>query len=101
MQSETIIEPGSGAAVLADLYTRELGNFCKDCLPVTLSNDEYMSRISALIVALNRMLAEYVVTSAHVHGADLGEMLDLTATQLIRNVNKAVAAIHGDGSTVQ
>jgi hypothetical protein len=100
MQTD-LIAPGSGAAVLADQYTREIGDYVKKQLPVTLSNDEYLSRISAMIVALNRMLAEYVVTSAHVHEVDMGEMMDLTATQLMRNVNKAFAAIRGEGSTVQ
>lgn len=99
MQSE--ITHGSGAAVLADLYTRELGDYCKKALPVTLANDEYLSRISAIIVALNWLLAEHIVTSAHVHGADMTAMLDLTATQLVRNVNHALAAIMGEGSMVQ
>lgn len=91
----------SGAAVLADAYTKEIGELCKKVLPVTLSNDEYLTRISAIIVALNRLLAEYVVTSAHVHNVDLVEMMDLTATQLVRNVNRALSAIQGEGSTVQ
>lgn len=96
-----IITPGSAAEVLADQYTRELQDYCKKQLPVMLNNDEYMSRISAVIVALNRLLAEYVVTSAHVHEVDLTEMMDLTATQLVRNVNQALAAINGEGSTIQ
>lgn len=101
MQSDTLIAPGAGAAVLADSYTRDIGDWCKRQVPVTLSNDEYLTRISALIVALNRLLAEYVVTSAHVHEVDMTEMMDLTATQLARNINKALDAISGEGSTVQ
>jgi len=101
MQSDVTFQHGAGPAVLADFYTKEIGDYAKKQLPVTLSNDEYMSRISAMIVALNRMLAEYVVTSAHVHGVDLVEMMDLTAQQLIRNINHALAAINGEGSTVQ
>lgn len=99
MQSEIIAPPDPAA--LADRYTQEIGDLCKKVLPVTLSNDEYLTRISAIIVALNRMLAEYVVTSAHVHNCDMTEMMDLTATQLVRNINKAMAAIQGEGSTVQ
>ena len=99
MPSEIIAPPDP--AVLANFYTNQIGELCKEHLPVTLSNDEYLTRISALIVALNRLLAEYVVTSAHVHNADLGEMMELTATQLVRNINHALNAIHGEGSTVQ
>lgn len=101
MQSEPLITHGSGAAVLADQYTREIGDYCKKQLPVTLSNDEYLSRVSAIIVAANRTLAEYVVVSAHVHGVDITEMMDLTASQLVRNINLALQAIEGQGSAVQ
>lgn len=101
MPSDVLFTHGAGPAVLADFYTKELGDLCKKQLPVTLSNDEYLTRISAIIVALNRLLAEYVVTSAHVHNCDMTEMLDLTATQLVRNVNHAMRALQGEASTVQ
>lgn len=97
-----IIEAGSGAAVLADQYTRELGDYAKKQLPVTLNNDEYLSRISAMIVALNRMLAEYVVTSCHVHNVAVEQMMsEVISPQFDRNVQHALAAIQGEGSTVQ
>jgi hypothetical protein len=101
MPSERLITPGDGAAALADFYTKELGDCCKKALPVTLSNDEYLSRVSALIVALNRLLAEYVATSAHVHGRHIIELIDLTGQQFLRNIERAQSAIVGEGSTVQ
>lgn len=99
--TDDLITPGDGAAALADHYTKEIGDLCKKALPVTLSNDEYLSRISAVIVALNRLLAEYVATSSHVHECDIVEMVELTGSQFMRNVEKAQAAIAGEGSTRQ
>ena len=96
-----LITPGAGAAVMADQYTRELGDYCKRQLPITLSNDEYTTRISALIVGLTRMLAEYVVCSADVHGCEIGELADLTGRQFVRNVLQAQSVINAEGATRQ
>lgn len=101
MQSDSLITPGQGAAAMADHYTRELGDYCKKALPITLSNDEYLTRISALIVALTRMLAEYVVVSADVHECDLLQMVELTGDQFLRNVGRAKGVIEADGATRQ
>lgn len=95
---------GSGAQVLADAYTQEFQDAAKKRLPITLSNEEYTTRLAALIVAFNRLLAEYVATSVHVNqcnDADARELIDLTGAQFCRNYVHAIAIIHGEGSTVQ
>lgn len=67
---------------------------------LTALSKSFGSSLASAALASSRKRCDSV-TSAHVHNAPLEEMMDLTATQLVRNINHALAAIQGEGSTVQ
>lgn len=96
-----MIAEANPAAALADFYTGELNAYVDKLLPITLSNEEYTNRISALCVALNRELARISSTSASVHECPHDEMVDLIAKQFCRNYARCIEAIQGEGATRQ
>lgn len=88
-------------AELADNFTNELGSWLRERLPILMSNSEFAATSSALMIALNRKLADAVVAFGETHGVDPAE-LDLLVIQMFqKNHVFALEAARGMYETVQ
>ena len=86
---------------LTEEYTRQLDEFVNTLVPPMLSNSEYAARTSALMIALNRELARCAAAFGEVHGVTPEQMTSLIGSQFARNFETSLAAVRGQGNSIQ
>lgn len=80
------------AVDLADKFTNELGDFVRERIPLIMGNMEFAATSSALMIALNRKLAECAVAFGETHGIDATEIDLLVIQQFQQNHVRALEA---------
>lgn len=97
MITADIVERSSN---LTDDYTERLDAFVNGLVPAMLSDAEYAARTSAVMIALNRQLARCAIAFGDVHGVTPEAMTTLVHGQFARNLKTCLAAVQGQGTTI-
>lgn len=77
---------------LADDLTTELGIWVRSKIPLLMSDMEFAATSAALMIALNRKLAECAVAFGETHGIDDTEIGGLVFQQFSQNHRRALQA---------
>ena len=89
------------SAQLSQDYSEHLDGIIDAMVPKTLSNEEFVSRCTALMIALNRELARCAAAFGETHEIEPELMMQLVGAQFVKNYGVCLAAIRGEGQTVQ
>lgn len=77
---------------LAEAFTAELGSWIRERIPPLMTDAEFAATSSAMMIALNRKLAECAVAFGETHGVDAVE-LDMMVIKLFQlNHSRALDA---------
>jgi hypothetical protein len=76
---------------LVDKYDGEISRLVDAKIVLTLPNDEYAARTSALLISLNRQLSRAAAAFAGSNGISDEEMLAMVMAQFTSNFAKATA----------
>jgi hypothetical protein len=86
---------------LVEEYSQKLDEFVNGFIPLTLANEEFAARCSALMITLNRQLARCAAAFGGVYKVDDEEMRSLVFGQFDRNFRISLSALQGEGERVQ
>jgi hypothetical protein len=85
----------------AERFTRELDEFVRERLPVTMDDVEYGRATAAMLISLNRTMASTGVAFAMTHGVQR-QFLETTQIATFRdNLTLAYDAVQKGSGTVQ
>lgn len=82
-------------------FTDELTAYARSKIPMALSNREFADASSALLIALNRVLAATAASFGETHNVAPEKMVDLVIKQFAKHHLEALAAIHEPQGMVQ
>lgn len=84
-----------------ETFTDELTAFARSKIPMTLSNREFADASSALLIALNRVLASTAASFGETHGVPPETIADLVVKQFAKHHLEALTAIREPQGMVQ
>jgi hypothetical protein len=86
---------------LTNQYTQELGDYCDKRVPPLLDNTEYALSCSSLLIALTRQLGRCAAAFGAANGQTPEDVRTLVFRMFNMNYDRALAAMNGEGETVQ
>lgn len=85
----------------AERFTKELDDYVRSALPVTMTNEEYGRATAAMLISLNRTLASCMVAFAKTHGVERKFVTKSQLKAFLDNVDTAYTAAEQGAGTVQ
>jgi hypothetical protein len=85
----------------AERFTKELDDYVRTSLPVTMTNEEYGRATAAMLLALNRTLATCSVAFGKTHGVDRKRIETHMLINFRDNLTLAYEASEQGAGTVQ
>jgi hypothetical protein len=96
--NEALENVADQATSMVETVSAELDRFVNERVPCILTNAEYATATSALMISLNRQLARCAAAFGEAQGIDPNEMIQLVAAQFDRNYARCLDVIrHGNG----